>query len=234
MLLPPYRAGHEPSPQKPSAAEYGCALCALRAALHTVRLRTVLLTGAIAASVVLNVSGALAAAYSARLATQTLALTNAVAQASGHSKDTKPHEASPPEPPALPRARIPAASASPSPSLSEVSSCVGAGVARLAPSDFAIDRSVIDHLLENVAEHMPFSHVSPERPSGMRLTQVSRTSELASLGFEDGDVLWTINGFDITNPEKALEAYAKLRRADELEVMLSRRGELRIHRYHVH
>ena len=35
---------------------------------------------------------------------------------------------------------------------------------------------------------------------------------------ENGDRLQTINGFDMTSPEKALEAYARLRTADHLTV----------------
>ena len=36
--------------------------------------------------------------------------------------------------------------------------------------------------------------------------------------------LQQINGFDMASPEKALEAYARLRTADHLTVQLNRRG----------
>ncbi len=41
---------------------------------------------------------------------------------------------------------------------------------------------------------------------------------------ENGDRLQTINGVDMTSPEKALEAYARLRTADQLVVQVNRRG----------
>ena len=41
---------------------------------------------------------------------------------------------------------------------------------------------------------------------------------------ENGDRLQTINGFDMTSPEKALEAYARLRTADHLTVQVNRKG----------
>ena len=44
------------------------------------------------------------------------------------------------------------------------------------------------------------------------------------LGMENGDRLQTINGFDMTSPEKALEAYARLRSADHLTIQVNRRG----------
>jgi len=48
---------------------------------------------------------------------------------------------------------------------------------------------------------------------------------LGSLGLENGDRLSRINGFDISDPQKALEAYAKLRMADHLTVSVNRRGK---------
>jgi general secretion pathway protein C len=41
---------------------------------------------------------------------------------------------------------------------------------------------------------------------------------------ENGDRLQTINGFDMTSPEKALEAYARLRTADHLTIQVNRKG----------
>ena len=48
---------------------------------------------------------------------------------------------------------------------------------------------------------------------------------LGTLGMENGDRLQTINGFDMASPEKALEAYARLRQADKLTVQVNRRGQ---------
>jgi general secretion pathway protein C len=48
---------------------------------------------------------------------------------------------------------------------------------------------------------------------------------IGTLGLENGDRLQTINGFDLSNPEKALEAYAKLRTADRMTLTVNRRGQ---------
>jgi general secretion pathway protein C len=45
------------------------------------------------------------------------------------------------------------------------------------------------------------------------------------LGLENGDRLQTVNGFDMTSPEKLLEAYARLRTADHLTVQVNRGGK---------
>jgi general secretion pathway protein C len=48
---------------------------------------------------------------------------------------------------------------------------------------------------------------------------------LGTLGMENGDRLESINGFDMASPEKALEAYARLRTASNLNVKVNRRGK---------
>ena len=49
-------------------------------------------------------------------------------------------------------------------------------------------------------------------------------SLLDTLGMKDGDVMKSINGFDMSDPQKALEAYARLRSADRLTVAMERGG----------
>ncbi len=41
---------------------------------------------------------------------------------------------------------------------------------------------------------------------------------------QNGDLLQAINGFDMTDPEKAVDAYAKLRTAGKLDITVSRDG----------
>ena len=47
----------------------------------------------------------------------------------------------------------------------------------------------------------------------------------ALLGLQNGDTLRSINGFDLSTPDRALDAYTSLRRADHLDVALERRGQ---------
>jgi general secretion pathway protein C len=39
-----------------------------------------------------------------------------------------------------------------------------------------------------------------------------------------GDLVKTINGYDMTNPDKAIEAYGKLKTARKVSVVLERDG----------
>jgi general secretion pathway protein C len=60
---------------------------------------------------------------------------------------------------------------------------------------------------------------------GLRLFGIKPSSLLGTLGLMNGDRLESINGFDVANPSKALEAYARLRTATRLHVRLHRSGQ---------
>lgn len=67
-------------------------------------------------------------------------------------------------------------------------------------------------------------HTENGAVAGLKLYGISSTSALAQLGFQNGDMLRSINGAEMSSPEQALEAYARLRNASAYEVRLDRRG----------
>jgi general secretion pathway protein C len=103
------------------------------------------------------------------------------------------------------------------------------GIQKVGPNEFNVDRGVVDKILENQAELMRQARIVPEQENGkvvgIRLFGVRPDTLLGTLGMENGDRLQTINGFDMTSPEKALEAYARLRTADHLTVTVNRKGQ---------
>jgi general secretion pathway protein C len=60
---------------------------------------------------------------------------------------------------------------------------------------------------------------------GFQLRRVPRGTLLDLLGLKSGDELKSINGFALTGPEKALQAYARLRTADAIVVTAVRNGK---------
>jgi hypothetical protein len=98
---------------------------------------------------------------------------------------------------------------------------------------YLLDHRVLDEILENQAELMHQTRVVTTAHDGesiIRLFGVSPGSVLYDLGFRNGDRLESINGFEVSNPERALEAYARLRSADSLEVRVIREGRVvRLH-----
>ena len=103
------------------------------------------------------------------------------------------------------------------------------GIQKVSATEFNVDRGVVDKILENQAELMRQARIVPEQENGkvvgIRLFGVRPDTLLGALGMENGDRLEKINGFDMTSPEKALEAYARLRTADHLTVSVNRRGQ---------
>jgi len=103
------------------------------------------------------------------------------------------------------------------------------GIQKISATDYNIDRGVVDKILENQADLMRQARIVPEQENGkvvgLRMFGLRPDTLLGTLGLENGDRLQTINGFDMGSPEKALEAYARLRTADKLTVQVTRRGQ---------
>ena len=121
----------------------------------------------------------------------------------------------------------PAAKAAEAPSAQGDAETEG-GIRKQSETKYQVQRSLVDKLLSNQAELMRSARVVPHeengRVVGVKLYGIRRSSLLGKLGIQNGDMLRTINGFDMTSPDSALEAYAKLRSASNLSVALVRRG----------
>jgi general secretion pathway protein C len=106
---------------------------------------------------------------------------------------------------------------------------IASKIQKVSATEFNVDRQVVDKILENQAELMKTARIVPEQENGkvvgIRLFGIRPDTLLGTLGMENGDRLQTINGFDMASPEKALEAYARLRTADHLTVQVNRRGQ---------
>ena len=102
------------------------------------------------------------------------------------------------------------------------------GITRVNERQYTIERSLVTRLLANQAALMRTARVIPHeeggRVVGVKLYGIRRSSLLGRLGIQNGDMLRTINGYDMTAPDSALEAYARLRQADRITINLQRRG----------
>ena len=132
--------------------------------------------------------------------------------------------------PAAPAAAAPAPPpmAPPTGGPSPVPADIASKIQRISDTEFNIDRSVVDKILENQAELMKSARIVPETKDGkvlgIRLFGIRPETLLGTLGLQNGDRLESINGFNMGSPEKALEAYARLRTASQLDVTVNRRG----------
>lgn len=105
---------------------------------------------------------------------------------------------------------------------------IASKIQKVSDTEFKIDRGVVDKILENQAELMKSARIVPEQKDGkvvgVRMFGIRPDTLLGTLGLQNGDRLETLNGFNMASPEKALEAYARLRTASSLNVKVNRRG----------
>jgi len=105
---------------------------------------------------------------------------------------------------------------------------IASKIQKISDSEFHVDHAVIDNILEHQADLMKSARIVPESKDGkvvgIRLFGIRPDTLLGTLGIQNGDRLESINGFDMGSPEKALEAYARLRTATSLNVKVNRRG----------
>gem|GEM_PF-122201 len=132
-------------------------------------------------------------------------------------------------PPPKPAAPAPEAAPPPRGGATPLDPALAKGIQKISATEFNIDRGVVDKILENQSELMRQARIVPEQENGkvvgIRLFGVRPDTLLGTLGMLNGDRLQTINGFDMASPEKALEAYARLRTADKLTVQINRNGQ---------
>ncbi len=111
----------------------------------------------------------------------------------------------------------------------EMQSAVDAGIKKIDDNNYEIDKSLVEKVLLNPMAIAKGARVVPSmkngKPDGFKLYAIRPSSAFAKLGLSNGDTLQSINGFDLTSADKALEVYTKLREATSLEVDVTRRGK---------
>jgi general secretion pathway protein C len=103
------------------------------------------------------------------------------------------------------------------------------GIKKIDESNYEIDKGLVEKVLLNPMAVAKGARVVPSmkngKPDGFKLYAIRPSSAFAKLGLTNGDTLQSINGFDLTSADKALEVYTKLREATSLEVEVTRRGK---------
>jgi general secretion pathway protein C len=129
--------------------------------------------------------------------------------------------------PAAPAA--PAHAEAPAAGSSALSDALDHGIQQAGANEFNVQRSLVDRILENQAELMRTTRIVPHeengRVTGVQMFGLRGSSLLGRLGMQNGDVLNRINGLDIATPDRALEAYSRLRTADHITVSVTRNGQ---------
>lgn len=102
------------------------------------------------------------------------------------------------------------------------------GLLLAGPERRVVRRSTVECLLGRMSALSHRTRAIPVteggRIVGVRLLGITPEEPLGLLGFRSDDVLLTVNGLGIADPDRALRAYAAVRTTEELQVVVQRQG----------
>jgi len=102
------------------------------------------------------------------------------------------------------------------------------GIRPLDESHYEVPRSELEAALSHLDQLANDVHIVPAyrdgQPGGFKVFAIRPGSLFARIGIVDGDVVRRINGFEMSTPANALEAYTRLKDTNRIDVDLERNG----------
>ena len=99
---------------------------------------------------------------------------------------------------------------------------------RIGRGSYIVDQARLQQMIANPGQMMTDARLRPNTADGKQegfvLSEVKPNGIYQSLGLQDGDVLLRINEYDISNPERALQAFTALKGLDRVQIDLIRSG----------
>ena len=99
---------------------------------------------------------------------------------------------------------------------------------KIGRSTYMVDQARLQQAIANPGQMMTDARLKPNivngKEDGFVLSEVKQGGVYHSLGLQDGDVLLRINEYDISNPERALQAFTALKGMERVQVDLIRSG----------
>jgi type II secretory pathway component PulC len=103
------------------------------------------------------------------------------------------------------------------------------GIQQLGPGIYRVNRTILDKAMERVPKLARTTRTKTVKkhgvPSGMSLSRIESGGLFEHLGLKKGDVLKTVNGFDMSSVDGMLSARTQLSSAPRLSLALSRGGQ---------
>lgn len=135
----------------------------------------------------------------------------------------------PPAEPVKPNEPPPPGPAEPQSREDRFASAVESSIEVVSDTERNVQRSLINTILDNQDIAMRQARVMPHEENGevagFKVYGIRRDSLFGKLGLENGDLVRSINGIPMTGADKALQAYGRLRMADQIAVTVTRRGQ---------
>jgi general secretion pathway protein C len=99
---------------------------------------------------------------------------------------------------------------------------------KIGNSTYIVDKRKVQEAISNPSQMMTDARLRPNningKEEGFILSEVKPDGIYHSLGLQNGDILLRINEYDISNPERALQAFTALKGLDRVQIDLIRAG----------
>jgi general secretion pathway protein C len=104
------------------------------------------------------------------------------------------------------------------------------GVREVAPNSYLVERDTVSESLASLSNMMKDIRVVPsfdeaKEPNGYRVASIRFGSLLDKLGVKRGDVVQTINGLPISDPDRAYQAYQQFKEETSVQIEVLRGGK---------
>ena len=103
------------------------------------------------------------------------------------------------------------------------------GIDRVNDRNYNLSRSMLNKVLDNAGKIIGIAAVAPKLENGqsigMEIRGIRPDTLLTKIGIQNGDILESINGQSLSNPDAALGAYTTLRTADKFTLSVRRDGQ---------
>ncbi|MGD2063597.1 MAG: type II secretion system protein GspC, partial [Nitrospirota bacterium] len=101
------------------------------------------------------------------------------------------------------------------------------GVREVAPNSYLVDRDTVSDSLTNLSTMMKDIRVVPsfdaaKQPNGYRVASIRFGSLLDKLGVKRGDIIQTVNGLPISDPDRAYQAYQQFKEETSIQLEVLR------------
>jgi len=102
------------------------------------------------------------------------------------------------------------------------------GIRKVAPNQYAIDRSTVDKNVQNMSQLFTQIRAVPNlhngTSDGFRLSEIVPGSIFQQMGLQDGDVLTEVSGQPIGNPARAMQMLSTLQSRSNITLNVLRNG----------
>lgn len=103
------------------------------------------------------------------------------------------------------------------------------GIEKSGENEYTVPQADVDYALGNLDKMAREARVVPNfsdgQTNGFKVFAIRRNSALRKMGLKNNDVLTSVNGYDLSNTEKALEIYGKLQSEKSFSLEILRNGE---------